>query len=559
MGENHYDEIRRIGNICLNYKFYPGEDLYSDGNVEDLLLDAVQNGYQEKLLRGSKEWAFLYHLSPERENLLEWYPFEPEAEILEIGSGCGALTGLFSKKAKKVTCIELSEKRSLINAYRNASCENIEIVLGNFQDIRLEKKFDYVTLIGVWEYSGLYVSEEQPYVAMLERAKEYLKPNGKIIIAIENKMGMKYFNGSFEDHTGKLFSGINDYVSVKNVRTFSKPEIERIFEQVGIEEYSFYYPMPDYKLPKAVYSDIKLPRAGELRYFNENYDRERYYFFNDAAAHDQVCEDGMFDYFSNSFLIICGEKKGENSFAAYNRLRKKEYRIATEIRERAGKKTVLKRALGPEAKEHIIRQKENELKWKGILPKLEYAEGKLLEDVYEVPFIEGEDALVYLYEWRNNPEMFIAKMKELIANFLTPEGLVPFEMTKEYEAIFGREVPLNAKCLKVTNIDLTLSNLKISENRLSNFDYEWVFDFPVPWEYVLWRMAVQTYDRYATYLNKKITQLTFFERLGIDCKNIDTYNRMDSNFTDYVFGKNKAEDYLKNYQKNAYVRMVRFV
>lgn len=32
-------------------------------------------------------------------------------------TGCGALTGILSRKAGNVTCIELSEKRSLINVY----------------------------------------------------------------------------------------------------------------------------------------------------------------------------------------------------------------------------------------------------------------------------------------------------------------------------------------------------------------------------------------------------------------------------------------------------------
>lgn len=219
---------KKIGNVILDYSFYPGEDKYTDGEIEDDILAAFREHRSEEMLRSSRQWPILYHISDIRENLLEWYPFNEDADLLEVGAGCGALTGLFSRRVKMVTCIELSEKRSIINAERNKDRNNIEIKIGNFEDIVLDKKYDYITLIGVWEYAGLYVSGGESYVSMIRKVKEYLKPNGKIIVAIENKMGMKYFNGAVEDHTAQMYSGINDYVGERKVRTFSKPEIENI-------------------------------------------------------------------------------------------------------------------------------------------------------------------------------------------------------------------------------------------------------------------------------------------------------------------------------------------
>ena len=246
---------KKIGQVVLDYTFYGGADYYSDGGIEDTILEAVRQGKSEELLKSSNQWPILYHLSDIRENLLEWYPFRPDAKLLEIGSGCGALTGLFCKKVATVTCIELSEKRSLINAERNRDKDNIKIFLGNFEDIILKDKFDYIMLIGVWEYSGLYVNDIEPYSFMLKKIRKYLKPDGKIFIAIENKMGMKYLNGAAEDHTGKMYSGINDYIGEKAVRTFSKPEIQKILDNIGIDNAVFYYPAADYKLPDIIYSD----------------------------------------------------------------------------------------------------------------------------------------------------------------------------------------------------------------------------------------------------------------------------------------------------------------
>lgn len=117
--------------------------------------------------------------------------------MLEIGSGCGAITGVLANKAKKVTCIELSKKRSLINAYRNRNKENIEILLGNFEEVEKDiiEKYDYITLIGVFEYSESYILQKNPYVNFLKIIRKHLKNNGKVIIAIENKLGLNIGQG----------------------------------------------------------------------------------------------------------------------------------------------------------------------------------------------------------------------------------------------------------------------------------------------------------------------------------------------------------------------------
>lgn len=289
----------------LNLTFYSGEDLYSDGDVEDELLEAVSHPETiPDLLMNGSSWPHLYHLSNIRENLLEWYDFNPDGTLLEIGSGCGAVTGLFCRRVKEVTAIELSKKRSMINATRNKDYNNLEIMVGNFTDIKLNKRFDYVTLIGVFEYSICYVGGEHPFEEMLERARSFLKPGGTLIIAIENKYGMKYFAGATEDHTGVVFDGIQNYNGVDRVRTFSKKAITKLLEKSGFTDNTFYYPVPDYKLPSEIYSDAHLPNVGSIRQPSFSYDRPRTELFNENLAFDAVCEDEMFPEFANSFLIF---------------------------------------------------------------------------------------------------------------------------------------------------------------------------------------------------------------------------------------------------------------
>ncbi|MFT8350521.1 SAM-dependent methyltransferase [Clostridium saccharoperbutylacetonicum] len=298
----------KIGNVILNYTHYSGVDLYSDGDVEDELLEIVQNYKEEdfnRIIAERKKWALIYHLSHIRTNIIEWLPINKEETVLEIGSGCGAITGTLANKAKKVTCIELSKKRSLVNAYRNVEKDNIEILLGNFEDIEknIDEKYDFITLIGVFEYGELYISSEKPYETFFKTIYKHLNENGKVIVAIENKLGLKYWAGCQEDHVGRYFEGIEGYTDTHGVKTFSKKELEEIIQNSGFKNYKFYYPYPDYKLPTNIFSDSYLPKEGELNNNMRNFDKERIIMFDETKVYNMIIKEGLFPIYSNSYLV----------------------------------------------------------------------------------------------------------------------------------------------------------------------------------------------------------------------------------------------------------------
>lgn len=298
--------VEYVGKVELNLENYKGVDLYSDGIVEDEILEIVKKYDKDdfdKVIKERCKWPIYYHLSEIRGNCVEWLDISKDMDVLEIGSGCGAITGTLAKKAKSVTCIELSKKRSLINAERNKNLDNIQIVLGNFKDIKLDKKFDIVTLIGVLEYSESYIGGINSYEKMIKASMEYLKPNGKLIIAIENKFGLKYWAGCKEDHIGKYYESIEGYKETTGVKTFTKIELEKMFKNMGIEKYEFYYPYPDYKFPLAIYSDEFLPEKGSLNSNLKNFDDDRLMTFNESRVYDTIIENGLFPLYSNSFII----------------------------------------------------------------------------------------------------------------------------------------------------------------------------------------------------------------------------------------------------------------
>ncbi len=291
----------------LNLDYYGGQDYYSDGNIEETLLEIVTTHQDfDKVLAEDSRWPILYHLSPIRQNIINWYPFKKNASCLEIGGGCGAITGALCEALDEVKVVELSKRRSSINFERHKAYDNLEIIVGNLNDIQFKKKFDYITLNGVLEYAGSFTDTDEPYKDFLKQIRKYLKPDGKLIIAIENRYGLKYFAGAREDHTGKVFDGLTGYEDNDSVCTFGKVELENLLKESGYPEQTFYYPYPDYKMPMEIYSQDWLPSHYSMLTPAPNFDNQRYDLFSETKALQGIIKNNQFEFFANSFLVICG-------------------------------------------------------------------------------------------------------------------------------------------------------------------------------------------------------------------------------------------------------------
>ncbi len=451
----------KIGQIILNLDHYPGEDLYSDGEVEQEMLSVVQDrpdGTYQDAIEAHCNWPFLYHLSHLRENIVRWVPMQGTEKCLEVGSGCGAITGALSEMGGQVDCVDLSLRRSRINAYRHCYADNVRIHVGNFQVVEeeLPADYDYIFLIGAFEYGGLYIGGENPYRDFLEILKKHLAPGGRIIIAIENKTGMKYWAGCREDHNGEFFSGLEDYPGGGPARTFTARELRQLARSAGFGEdkCEILYPYPDYKFMHTLFSDRRLPEVGECKTNLCNYDRDRWEIFDEKLVYDMVIRDGNFPFFSNSYICVLGEPI-DLRYMRFSNDRKAAYRISTEI---TGKE-VIKRALTKEAWEHLRIMHENEERLQ------KRYEGSTLEIV--VSATRGRDSLVYPLIRGH------ISLEKVLDDYLSDKRFREFrELFAEYaERIdYGREAG-------ISDLDLVFSNVLVpKENPFGPWkiiDCEW--------------------------------------------------------------------------------------
>lgn len=291
---------------------------YSDGaETESRLLDALRECHDvslasEELRRQIVDWPSEYHFSAIRANLLRPFPIGNGVRVLELGCGCGALTRYFGESEASVTAVEGSLARARIAAERCRDLPNVRIVVDGIDSFQPDGKFDVVTLIGVLEYSPLFIGGDDPVTQCLTIARRLLAPGGTLLLAIENQLGLKYFNGCTEDHVGKHFFGLQDRYCASTPVTFGRDELQRRLKSAGFSDARFYFPFPDYKLPNILISEEALD-VPELALHNliaccddRDYSGRRVQLFDEHLVWRVLARNGLFGDLANSFLVIGG-------------------------------------------------------------------------------------------------------------------------------------------------------------------------------------------------------------------------------------------------------------
>jgi len=292
---------------------------YSDGFATEAYLRKVLNQVEDlssvsyELERWIVDWVSEYHLSRKRTQLLRGFSFDKTKRVLEVGCGCGAITRFLGETFDRVVSIEGSLERAKIARLRTKDLPNVSIICAPFQDVKFIETFDVIFCVGVFEYSAHFVDGSDPYDTIMKYFRKILSPDGVIVLAIENQFGLKYFSSSSEDHTNRMFEGIEGYPYYKrSVRTFGYDEIKARLTKY-FAHCDFYFPYPDYKIPSCVLSEdfIGQTRAGELvgQFNSRDYACVREPLFDESLAYLELDKNNKLPFFSNSFLIFAGEKR----------------------------------------------------------------------------------------------------------------------------------------------------------------------------------------------------------------------------------------------------------
>lgn len=464
------ERYRQDDNLWIPHEAHSFQ--YSDGDEnENYILNAIMQSSDlsigsEDLSAYIKDWPSFYHFSPKRADLLR--PLTEQLrgkKILEIGSGCGAVTRFLAEINCELLALEGSPRRARITRERCRDLNNVSVVCDNFDTFITEEKFDFITLVGVLEYSNLFIKGDNPPLTMLWQVAQLLNPGGHIIIGIENKLGLKYMAGAPEDHLGVPFAGIENKYTKHTALTFGKEELKLLLEQAGLRNTQFLYPFPDYKLPVTVVTGNGLQKSGfdipGLLLDKHEYIQGHEYnsFFNVSLVERSIYNNGISSDLSNSFLVLASKENSEiidPSLLAvsYSTSRKKAYCKSVEFRA-ASDQSVL------------------------VVKKKIYNNTGLNEDINLVLNPEPYRYGVLLQE---------VLLRTISVKSWTAESLVSWA-TQYYKVLKEQAQEINGQLyLDGKYIDLTPFNIIIEDNNNPFiFDQEWDCKEMLPIEYVFFR------------------------------------------------------------------------
>lgn len=458
-------------------------------------IEGTPSGDFSCILEKDDRWQVFYHLSDMRVSILNWYEFKKDSRLLEIGGEFGALTGLFCDRCKQVVTTEygLFKAQAITERWKNQV--NLDVYAGDVRNMDFGELFDYIVIIGALERQCGGSKKLSDYVNYLKNIRRFLKIDGKMIIAVENRYGLRYFCGEREAYTRQPFGGLNQYCHPAKGYTFSRSELERVIQGAGLLQQRFYYPLPDYKLPQMIYSDEYLPKKDM---------GERLLFYHTDAStllapeqwiYADIIENRVFPFFANSFLVECGTQgdKGTAVFAAVTTDRGRIHGLATSVHQLMDKekhKIVKKRALYKEGQEriHAVYKQMIELEAHGV-PIVPH---KIEDNEICMPFVPQITCSDYLRTLaaRGDSAQFEHIFELIYENILKSSQRVSEKKNALPEA---KKVPLNyGIILEKCYVDMVPFNCFFIDGKLFYFDQEFVKE-NYPAAYPMYRALMYTY------------------------------------------------------------------
>ena len=225
-------------------------------------------------------------------------------------------------------------------------------------------------------------------------------------------------------------------------------------------------------------------------------------------------------------------------FAKFSNDRAERFSICTDmVKTDSGKIEVRKYGAGEKAAPHI----DDIVKWSELLTEQyegsgimisptvkkegyavsDYIDGKTLEETVDTLIHNGNI---------NEAENIVKKYLGIIKERNSSEEFV---VTDTFKDIFG-DVAFEGKMHsgKVNDIDMVLGNILVDGNGWHLIDYEWTFDFPVPVEFIMYRVLHYYFETNNS--RKALKDVMSLE--GVSEADIEQFRIMEVNFQNYVKG-----------------------
>ena len=372
----------------------------------------------------------------------------------------------------------------------------------------------------------------------LEEIKKHLKKEGHVLFVVQNRIGLKYLAG-FPDKT-KEFSLLESSLKIEKQNLFSKNELKKLVKQHFFNSRFFYF-YPDYKNVKEVFSDNTINKINYSS-INNPIDKNIVTLFDEKNMNEVLMKNEASDIFANAFFVDASDGKIDN-YGDYYKIsnnRSDEFSIITEININDNR--VYKYSCNQAGRVHLIQIAVNSRK--SVLRTLTYTyidneervsaellKGKTLKDILD-KYIEEKDF-----------DSFQKKIFDFKKWIRVKTYKHTYAKNEKYEKVFGNNyLKGQVDYTDGINIDILFDNVFVNDEWII-IDPEWVFDFPIPTDFVLFRSLNNFY--FNSEIKRYYSLGEYLNYFGLSDEEISVYQKMDNHFIYNYIGTKKI-DYKAN-------------
>jgi len=321
--------------------------------------------------------------------IIAWYPFEKDKKVLFIGNKKDAIAEhLFQRE------LELTVTDDIFESWMKDDLES----------------FDYIISVASIEYF-------EDIEGTLTRMKAVANANATLLLAVNNRLGIRYFCGDRDPYTQRSFDGIEDYKRAYqhaedefHGRCYSKKQLKECLTSAGWGTQKVYSVFSDLQHPSLLMAEGYVPNEDLTSRVFPTYNYPNAVFLEERNLYHSLLEEGFLHDMANAFLFECPANGVTSDVLQVTNLfvRGKEHATITTVREND---IVEKHAAFPEGKNHLIQIMENanKLQNRG----LSVVHSTLEDGMLKMPFAKGKNGQIYLKELiRSDREKFLQALDE---------------------------------------------------------------------------------------------------------------------------------------------------